>query len=335
MPQPLVSVIIPTYNYSNYILEAINSVFEQTYPQDKIEIIVVDDGSTDNTRNTLNKLIEDNKIKYYYQENKGKANATFNAIKKCTGKYIFNLDADDYFFKDKITAYVEVFENDTEIVHVGTAAKVLYQNKNLLVTEKLPKDILGKSLHGNWLLHRFYSSNMFFGGGTTYAAKASVLKTIIIPDAVDMYIDEFLLLAILPLGKSYFLEEPLSVWRMHKDNFSVYAELKVNQIKKDERLLRSSAAVLKYLVDNNFDDYLVKIYQLQDATRQIAFKEISNSKSVGDIYNYAVKVFFNLKPGLKLINKYNVINRLVPLNILKLIKRNHQNSTIKDVKSTV
>ncbi|RYY08222.1 MAG: glycosyltransferase [Sphingobacteriaceae bacterium] len=333
MPQPLVSVIIPTYNYTNYILEAINSVFEQTYPQDKIEIIVFDDGSTDNTRATLNKLIEDNKIKYYYQENKGKANATFNAIKKCTGKYIFNLDADDYFFKDKITAYVKVFENDAEIVHVGTAAKVLYQNKNLLVTEKLPKDILGKSLHGNWLLHRFYSSNMFFGGGTTYAAKASALKTIEIPDAVDMYIDEFLLLAILPLGKSYFLEEPLSVWRMHKDNFSVYSELKANQIKKDERLLRSSAAVLKYLVDNKFDNYLLKIYQLQDLTRQIAFKEISNNKSVGDIYNYAVKVFFNLKPGLKLINKYNVINRLVPLNILKLIKRNHQNSTIKDVKS--
>lgn len=334
MPQPLVSVIIPTYNYTNYILEAINSVLEQTYPQDKIEIIVVDDGSTDDTQATLNQLIEDNKIKYYYQENKGKANATFNAIKKCNGKYIFNLDADDYFFKDKITAYVKVFENDTEIVHVGTAAKVLYQNTNLLVTEKLPKDILGKPLHGNWLLHRFYSSNMFFGGGTTYAAKASVLKTIEIPDAVDMYIDEFLLLAVLPLGKSYFLEEPLSVWRMHKDNFSVYAELKANQIKKDERLLRSSAAVLKYLVDNKFDNYLLKIYQLQDLTRQIAFKEISNSKSVSDIYTYAVKVFFNLKPGLKLINKYNVINRLVPLNILKLIKRNHQNSTIKEVKIT-
>ncbi|WP_419803126.1 glycosyltransferase family 2 protein [Mucilaginibacter sp.] len=335
MPAPLVSVIIPTYNYTNYILEAINSVLEQTYPQDKIEIIVVDDGSTDRTHDTLKKLIDQNTIKYFYQENKGKANATFNAIKKCTGKYIFNLDADDYFFKDKIAAYVKVFENDDEIVHVGTAAKVLYQNKNLLVTEKLPKDILGKPLHGKWLLHRFYSSNMFFGGGTTYAAKASALKTIVIPDAVDMYIDEFLLLAVLPLGKSYFLDEPLSVWRMHKDNFSVYAALKENQIKKDERLLRSSAAVLKYLIENNFDDYLVKIYQLQDATRQIAFKEISNSKSVNDIYNYAIKVFFNLKPGLKLISKYHVINRLVPLTVLKLIKKTQHHNSVSNIKATV
>ncbi|MGI4729902.1 MAG: glycosyltransferase [Janthinobacterium lividum] len=326
MPTPLVSVIVPTYNYDNYIIEAIDSVLIQTYPQDKIEIIVVDDGSTDNTFAVLKNLIDHNIIKYFFQENKGKANATFNAIKKCTGKYIFNLDADDYFFKDKITTYVEVFESDDEIVHVGTAAKVLYQNNNLLVTEKLPKDILGKPLNGKWLLHRFYSSNLFFGGGTTYAARASALKTIIIPDAVDMYIDEFLLLAVLPLGKSYFLENPLSVWRMHKDNFSVYAALKEKQIKKDERLLRSSAAVLKYLLDNNFEEYLVRIYQLQDATRQIAFKEISNNKSITDIYRYAVKVFFYLKPGLKLIKRYHIINRLIPLSIIKLIKGAQHNS---------
>jgi len=330
MPEPLVSVIIPTYNYTNYIIEAINSVLKQTYPQDKIEIIIVDDGSTDDTYSKLEKLIEQNRIKYYFQENKGKANATFNAIKKCTGKYIFNLDADDYFFEDKITEYVKVFENDNEIVHVGTAAKFLYQTKNLEVTEKLPKDILGKPLYGKWLLHRFYSSNMFFGGGTTYAAKASVLKTIIIPDAVDMYIDEFLLLAVLPLGKSFFIEKPLSVWRIHKNNFSVYADFKENRIRKDERLLRSSAAVLKYLLENNFDDYLVRIYQLQDATRQIAFKEISNNKKISDIFNYAVKVFFNIKPGLRLINKYHVINRLVPLNMLKLIK-GAQHHNIKSV----
>ncbi len=331
MPEPLVSVIIPTYNYTDYIIEAIDSVLKQTYPKNKIEIIVVDDGSTDDTYSKLEKLIEQNTIKYYFQENKGKANATFNAIKKCTGKYIFNLDADDYFFEDKITEYVKVFENDNEIVHVGTAAKFLYQTQNLLITEKLPKDILGKPLYGKWLLHRFYSSNMFFGGGTTYAAKASVLKTIIIPDAVDMYIDEFLLLAVLPLGKSFFIEKPLSVWRIHKNNFSVYADFKENRIKKDERLLKSSAAVLKYLLENNFDDYLVKIYQLQDATRQIAFKEISNNKKISDIYNYAVKVFFNIKPGLRLINKYHVINRLVPLNMLKLIKGAQHHNNLKGV----
>jgi len=323
MPEPLVSVIIPTYNYNNYITEAIDSILNQNYPKEKIEIIVVDDGSTDDTFLVLKKFIDKNTIRYYFQENKGKANATFNAIQKCNGKYVFNLDADDYFLQDKISEYVKIFEKDSSIVHVGTAAKVLYQQSQVFVTEKLPKDILGRPLNGNWLLQRFYTSNMFFGGGTTYAARTSALKTIKIPDAVDMYIDEFLLLAILPLGKSFFIENPLSVWRMHKDNFSVYAEVKENQIKKDKRLLQSSSAILNYLVENNFDKNLIKIYSLQDATRQIAFKESVNNKKISDIYEYAVKVFFKIKPGLKLINKYNVINRLIPSYLFRLVKKNN------------
>jgi len=56
---PLISVIIPTYNYANYIVEAITSVLNQNYPTDKIEIIVVDDGSTDNTEETLKPFVDE------------------------------------------------------------------------------------------------------------------------------------------------------------------------------------------------------------------------------------------------------------------------------------
>ena len=101
---PLISVIIPTYNYANYIVEAITSVLNQNYPTDKIEIIVVDDGSTDNTEETLKPFVDEGRIVFYSQQNQGKASATYFGIQNCTGEYIFNLDADDYFLPNKIIA---------------------------------------------------------------------------------------------------------------------------------------------------------------------------------------------------------------------------------------
>src|ERR1700754_4647904 len=101
---PLVTVIIPTYNYAVYIGDAVQSILQQNYPTELIEIIVVDDGSTDDTQQVLRPFIEGTNISYYYQQNKGKANATYNGIQKSKGKYIFNLDADDYFLSNKISA---------------------------------------------------------------------------------------------------------------------------------------------------------------------------------------------------------------------------------------
>ncbi len=320
MSEPLVSVIIPTYNYNNYITEAIDSILSQTYPKEKIEIIVVDDGSTDDTFLVLKEFIDNNIIQYYFQENKGKANATFNAIQKCNGKYIFNLDADDYFLQDKITEYVKVFEENDAIVHVAAPAKILFEETKFIKNEVLPEDILNKVMDGNWLLQRFYNDNMLFGGGTTYAARSSVLKKINIPDEVDMYIDEFLILAVLSKGKSFFVEHPLSVWRIHKFNFSISTATKVYQIKNKARLLKSSTAVLNYMENNKFDKKLIKIYRIQDISRQMLYKELLNNKKVSDIFNYASEIFFKVRPSWSLIKKYNLLNRLIPLSLIRLIK---------------
>lgn len=322
MLEPLVSVIIPTYNYAKYIVEAVNSVLTQTYPQDKIEIIIIDDGSTDNTFEILKNFIENNIISYSFQENKGKANATYNAIQKCQGKYIFNLDADDYYLPTKIAEYIQVFESIEEIVHVAAPAKIFFEEKNFTKNEILPEDILNKVLDGKWLLKRFYNNNMLFGGGTTYAARASTLKAINIPTGIDMYIDEFLILAILPFGKSFYINHPLSVWRIHGKNFSISRVVQQNQINNRKRLLKSSATILKYLEDHNYDKNIIKIYQIQDLMRYMLYKELLNDKKVSDIFKYASKVLFKIKPSWKLIKTYNLLNRLVPLPIVNLINRN-------------
>ena len=321
MNTPTITVIIPTYNYGKFICEAIESILTQDYPSDKIEIIVVDDGSTDKTNVILQPYIDAGQLKYFFQQNKGKASATDFAIKKSTGKYIFNLDADDYFLPNKISDCVNLFEADQQLVHVASPAKIIYHNDKHKASEIeiVPPDITEKSMDGEWLLKRFYNKNILFGGGTTYAARSSVLKTIHIPSSVDMYIDEFLILAILPFGKSYFKSNPLSIWRVHNSNYSVNPSVEKQKL-NFERLLRSSEGILLYLKQNDFSKRIVKIYELKHLTRKIAYKELLRTKNTIDIFQYASTVFFKIKPDWSLIRNYHVLNRLVPTRIFRFVK---------------
>ena len=90
---PLVSIVIPVYNGSNFMREAIDSALAQTYPN--IEILVVNDGSTDNTREIA--LSYGDKIRYFEKENGGVATALNLAIHEMKGEYFSWLSHDDWY----------------------------------------------------------------------------------------------------------------------------------------------------------------------------------------------------------------------------------------------
>lgn len=96
--KPLVSIVIPVYNGENYLEEAIHSALNQSY--ENIEIIVVNDGSTDNTENIALKYKD--KIKYFKKENGGVSSALNLGIKNMTGEYFSWLSHDDLYYEDKI-----------------------------------------------------------------------------------------------------------------------------------------------------------------------------------------------------------------------------------------
>jgi len=102
---PLVSVVIPTYNSAKFIVQAVESVLSQTYSN--YEIIVVDDGSTDNTRELLESYQD--KISYTFQSNQGVATSRNNAIAIAKGELIAFLDADDLFLPQKLQQQVRIF----------------------------------------------------------------------------------------------------------------------------------------------------------------------------------------------------------------------------------
>jgi glycosyltransferase involved in cell wall biosynthesis len=114
----IVSVIIPTYNASQYIQEAIDSVLDQSYKN--FEIIVVDDGSTDNTKEVLENFIKNEQIKYFYQDNSGPGAARNNGLLRAKGEFVAFLDADDIWDKGKISKQVDfMIKNDLDLSHTG------------------------------------------------------------------------------------------------------------------------------------------------------------------------------------------------------------------------
>ena len=105
MKIPLVSVIIPTYNSADYIEEALESVFKQTF-QD-FEIIVIDDGSNDGTGEILKKYGD--RVRYLFQDNSGPASARNKGIRIARGRYIAFLDADDIWLPTKLEKQIGLF----------------------------------------------------------------------------------------------------------------------------------------------------------------------------------------------------------------------------------
>lgn len=119
--QPGVSVIVPVYNMERYIAETIESVLQSSYSN--IEIVLVDDESTDNSAAICAGIAEkDERVRFFRQKNSGAAAARNHAIREASGKYILPVDADDLISNDYIEKAVEAFEANPEIKVVASNA---------------------------------------------------------------------------------------------------------------------------------------------------------------------------------------------------------------------
>jgi len=112
-----VSAIIPTYNYARFLRDAIDSVLAQTFPV--LEVIVVDDGSTDDTRQVLEAYGD--RIRVIHQENAGVAAARMTGVSAARGEYLAFLDSDDIWLPQKLEKQIARFEQDPALglVHCG------------------------------------------------------------------------------------------------------------------------------------------------------------------------------------------------------------------------
>ncbi len=116
---PTVSIVIPTYNRSDLLKVALISCLEQTYRD--FEVIVVDDGSTDDTKQMVESLNSE-KVQYIYQENCGRSKARNNGIAQARGKYITFLDSDDIYLPQKLAVQVKTLDQNPAFGMVYSSA---------------------------------------------------------------------------------------------------------------------------------------------------------------------------------------------------------------------
>ncbi|TGD79632.1 glycosyltransferase [Hymenobacter wooponensis] len=121
---PVVSVIITSYNYGHFLAEAIESVRQQTYLAR--EIVVVDDGSTDNTREVATAYPE---VVYVYQHNQGLSAARNTGIRQSKGQYLVFLDADDWLFPDALAFNVSFLQHHPQAAFVSGAHTRVYADE--------------------------------------------------------------------------------------------------------------------------------------------------------------------------------------------------------------
>jgi glycosyltransferase involved in cell wall biosynthesis len=308
---PVISIIIPTLNYANYLTKAVASIFETADKSNLPEVIIVDDGSTDNTKEVVALLGKKFHVIYIPQPPSGKAMATQKGIKAVKGEIIFTLDADDWFLPGKMEATLAIFNQYPQVVHVASPATIHWADGSRHdETESLPAWLTGKPIKGHEVLRRFMEEKMLFGGGSTFAARASVLKKMAFPAEVDMYTDEWLVMQVLLAGDTYFLPEPLSIWQVHKGNFS--SRHSPAWAMRQSRLIHSSQAISDWLTkDANIPLWLKNAYKLKHATRLVEHNRLTPEYSIAFHYSVLLPLIFSGKFNLLQLWRYGTFKALV------------------------
>lgn len=213
--KPKVSVIIPTYNNCHYITKAIESVLNQTYKD--FEIIVVDDGSDDNTSSLISKY--GRKLKYFYQCNSGAASARNKGINESKGEYISFLDSDDYFYEDNLLKKIAFLERNLGIGLVFSDWNYVDEIGNYLNKGSLHFHYAQKKLSGLIFGELLYKRN--FIATPTVIIRRYVLEDIGLFDPTIPSQEEYdLWLRISSKYSSYYINEPLVNVIVHAGSLS-------------------------------------------------------------------------------------------------------------------
>lgn len=306
---PIVSIVLPTYNRANYIINSINSVLNQTYKN--FELIIIDDGSIDNTKNIIKKNFYDFRIKYYYFKKKlGCSYARNKGIKLSSGRYIAFQDSDDIWLPTKLEKQIKLIElcsNDTGVVYtkffrIENGKKYIIPNNNNLLKEGYIYESL---LAGNFI------------GTPTMLVKRECFERVGMFDIkLKRLIDWDLCLRISKYYEFKFINEPLVISYFTNESISSNRKYLVYSlpiiIKKHKKTLLNKKNILY-----NHYSTLNNLFHLEG---KIFYSKIYKIKSLllfRKDFRYLIYLSFLLFLNEQVANKLYLLYKKIKLKIKK------------------
>jgi glycosyltransferase involved in cell wall biosynthesis len=222
-PCPLVSILINNYNYGRFLGEAIDSALNQTYST--IEVVVVDDGSTDNSLEIIDRYCD--RIVKVAKQNGGQGSAFNAGFEKCKGEFICFLDSDDVFALGKVDRVVQIFGENAGIGWCWDIERKFEDQTR----ERLPRnegttrgrlDARQQMVDGTPPMIPTACSGMSF-------RRETLARILPMPESFKTLADGYVKLAALALSEGWFEPEELTLQRIHGDN--VYTHRKPSRRK--------------------------------------------------------------------------------------------------------
>lgn len=311
----LFSVITPAYNCANYLPEAIQSVINQTYTN--WEMIIVDDGSTDNTLQIAQHwATKDKRIKvlqHKNRQNKGVSVSRNLAIQNAKGKWLALLDGDDVWYKEKLELEHNILQNNNEVVMLFSKALLTNEKGESLNAEYGSANHKEGELNFNQLINGFHAPT---SGCLT--CKNSLLKIGGFNENYAFSEDTLLFHQISEQGTVFFLNKLLSEFRQYhnssRNNFTdkkkilaryeVYADL-LEKVK-----LGNKEVTTKALINVGLKKILRNLYLIKGINIVIALKYLrmtNNNSYISNKYKFKAIFIFLIEVliiPLKILNKY-------------------------------
>lgn len=261
--KPYVSVIVPVYNGADYIDQCIASVIGQTYKE--LEILVIDDGSTDETPKKVKRWTRENsRIKYYAQQNRGSGAARNYGIKLAKGEYIAFLDADDFWHEDALKKIISGMPDG--LCDIIGSFFTYYQGNQFLEGNLHRNYFSRQETGGRWICFADEQSCYYFWS-YLYRREFLINNTLFFPDYLRFQDPPFLIRALLKAEKYYVIpvewycyrrekgrEFPLVVPQKMRDYMAGCTE--VLQMAKEHKLDKLSEEVIREL--NNITAMIIR-----------------------------------------------------------------------------